>query len=84
MALKVHNLLCRQAIGIQILHYIDQAYRNKDDANFGLLPYSQGKLCYVECAQLDVQVRPVFAGSVTYKACHNLLNFGLSIIKQLN
>ena len=33
---------------------------------FILLADSQGKLWFIECVQLDVQIRPVFADSVTY------------------
>ena len=33
---------------------------------FILLANSQGKLCFIEYVQLDVQIRPVFADSVTY------------------
>ena len=31
----------------------------------GLLAYSQGELCLIECVKLDVQIRPVFADSNT-------------------
>ena len=33
---------------------------------FTLLANSQGKLWFIECVQLDVQIKPVFADSVTY------------------
>ena len=33
---------------------------------FTLLTKSQEKLWFIECEQLDVQIRPVFADSVTY------------------
>ena len=36
-------------------------------AIFTLVTKSQGKLWFIECVQLDVQIRPVFADPVTFK-----------------
>ena len=37
-----------------------------------ILAYSQGKLWFIECVYLGVQIRPVFADSVTtLKLFHN-------------
>ena len=47
-------------------HIREKKHRNMSGAIFGLLAISQEKLWFIEHVELDVQIRPVFADSVTF------------------
>ena len=53
-------------IWVYKFHSREKKYRTMCGVIFTLLTKSQEKLWFIECEQLDVQIRPVFADSVTY------------------